>query len=181
MIPCQVNRPLTMKKDGIQTRNRKMSAKGKKKKTGLMDGMTQHPMDYFKQSFDKQFSPFPGQHFNPAALHPTPPMGGYMTPNMNSFATANGFMTSPAHSTAHASFGGGAGLTSNFPLGSMSNSNFGSGGQSLTGQSLSGQSLSGQSLSGPLQSSYGSIQAGGSGTGSGLNLTAASGIVGALA
>lgn len=30
-----VNRPLTMKKDGIQTRNRKLSSKGKKKK-GLL-------------------------------------------------------------------------------------------------------------------------------------------------
>lgn len=30
----QVNRPLTMKKEGIQTRNRKLSSKSKKKKAG---------------------------------------------------------------------------------------------------------------------------------------------------
>lgn len=30
----QVNRPLTMRKDGIQTRNRKVSAKGKKRRSG---------------------------------------------------------------------------------------------------------------------------------------------------
>lgn len=30
----QVNRPLTMKKEGIQTRNRKLSSKSKKKKSG---------------------------------------------------------------------------------------------------------------------------------------------------
>lgn len=31
----QVNRPLTMKKEGIQTRNRKLSSKSKKKKGGM--------------------------------------------------------------------------------------------------------------------------------------------------
>ena len=33
----QVERPLTMKKDGIQTRNRKLSAKSKKKRAGMAD------------------------------------------------------------------------------------------------------------------------------------------------
>ena len=33
----QVDRPLTMKKDGIQTRNRKLSAKSKKKRAGMAD------------------------------------------------------------------------------------------------------------------------------------------------
>merc|ERR1712117_482751 len=32
-----VERPLTMKKDGIQTRNRKLSAKSKKKRAGMAD------------------------------------------------------------------------------------------------------------------------------------------------
>lgn len=36
-ICLQVNRPLTMKKEGIQTRNRKLSSKSKKKK-GLGGG-----------------------------------------------------------------------------------------------------------------------------------------------
>ena len=133
-----------------------MSAKGKKKKSGLMD-MTQSPMDFFKQGFDKPFTPFPSQHFNPA-LHSASPMNGYMNSNMNSFAnSANGFMT-PAHNTGHASFG--TGLTSNFPLGSMSNSNF----------------SNNPSINNTLQTPYSSIQGA-----SGLNLTSNSGIVGALA
>ena len=36
-ISGQVERPLTMKKDGIQTRNRKLSAKSKKKRAGMAD------------------------------------------------------------------------------------------------------------------------------------------------
>lgn len=34
-VPPQVNRPLTMRKDGIQTRNRKVTAKGKKRRPGV--------------------------------------------------------------------------------------------------------------------------------------------------
>ena len=44
----QVPRPLTMKKDGIQTRNRKLSAKSKKKRGSVMD--------FFP--FDKPFASF---------------------------------------------------------------------------------------------------------------------------
>ena len=36
-LVLQVERPLTMKKDGIQTRNRKLSAKSKKKRAGMAD------------------------------------------------------------------------------------------------------------------------------------------------
>lgn len=36
LFPPQVNRPLTMKKDGIQTRNRKVSNKNKKSKKAAM-------------------------------------------------------------------------------------------------------------------------------------------------
>jgi hypothetical protein len=44
LASSQVNRPLTMKKEGIQTRNRKLSSKGKKKKGGMssMGGMSFH-------------------------------------------------------------------------------------------------------------------------------------------
>lgn len=45
----QVPRPLTMKKDGIQTRNRKLSAKSKKKRGSVMD---------FFSPFDKPFASF---------------------------------------------------------------------------------------------------------------------------
>ena len=45
----QVPRPLTMKKDGIQTRNRKLSAKSKKKRGSMVD---------FFAPFDKSFSAY---------------------------------------------------------------------------------------------------------------------------
>ncbi|XP_063761382.1 transcription factor GATA-3 isoform X5 [Eleginops maclovinus] len=52
-----INRPLTMKKEGIQTRNRKMSSKSKKSKKS-QDGMD----DFSKSLMDKSSS------FSPAAL-----------------------------------------------------------------------------------------------------------------
>ncbi|KAK0145812.1 Transcription factor GATA-3 [Merluccius polli] len=53
----EINRPLTMKKEGIQTRNRKMSSKSKKSKKSH-DGMD----DFSKSLMDKSSS------FSPAAL-----------------------------------------------------------------------------------------------------------------
>ena len=47
-----VSRPLTMKKDGIQTRNRKMSTKSKKNKKGMM-------MSDFLKPLEKSFGGFP--------------------------------------------------------------------------------------------------------------------------
>lgn len=56
-LSWQINRPLTMKKEGIQTRNRKMSSKSKKSKK------SQDSMDEFSKNFmDK------GSSFSPAAL-----------------------------------------------------------------------------------------------------------------
>ncbi|XP_018595068.1 transcription factor GATA-3 isoform X2 [Scleropages formosus] len=52
-----INRPLTMKKEGIQTRNRKMSSKSKKSKKS-QDGMD----EFSKSIMDK------GSSFSPAAL-----------------------------------------------------------------------------------------------------------------
>ncbi|XP_057710698.1 transcription factor GATA-3 isoform X3 [Corythoichthys intestinalis] len=54
-----INRPLTMKKEGIQTRNRKMSSKSKKSKKSLQDGGMD---DFSKSLMDKSSS------FSPAAL-----------------------------------------------------------------------------------------------------------------
>lgn len=51
----QVNRPLTMKKEGIQTRNRKLSSKSKKKKGGCLP--MGHLGDLMKPHDAK---PFPG-------------------------------------------------------------------------------------------------------------------------
>ncbi|XP_077355836.1 transcription factor GATA-3 isoform X3 [Festucalex cinctus] len=82
-----INRPLTMKKEGIQTRNRKMSSKSKKSKKSLQDGGMD---DFSKSLMDKSSS------FSPAALSrhmssfPPFPHSGHMlstpTPMHPSFA-----------------------------------------------------------------------------------------------
>lgn len=73
-----VNRPLTMKKEGIQTRNRKLSSKSKKKKSGAsclslnMMGDMMKPLDGSKGGFGGGFGAGMGgghPHLN-AALHP---------------------------------------------------------------------------------------------------------------
>ncbi|XP_056635505.1 GATA-binding factor C isoform X1 [Diorhabda carinulata] len=74
-----VNRPLTMKKEGIQTRNRKLSSKSKKKKSGAsclslggMMGDMMKPLDGTKGAFGGGFGAGMGgghPHLN-AALHP---------------------------------------------------------------------------------------------------------------
>lgn len=56
-LSSQINRPLTMKKEGIQTRNRKMSSKSKKSKKSH-DSME----DFSKSLMEKNSS------FSPAAL-----------------------------------------------------------------------------------------------------------------
>lgn len=81
----QVNRPLTMKKDGIQTRNRKMSTKSKKNKrlgTSMSDLLK--PMD-------KPFSPFTPPNINPA-MHT--PMPTYMT---NPSLAGSSYMSASQH------------------------------------------------------------------------------------
>ena len=140
-----------MKKDGIQTRNRKMSAKSKKKKSG---DMCQNPMDFFKPGFDKHFSTFPSPNFSPAAMHN--PMHSYMG-SSSAHALGNGFMAtqSPHHNPAAAHH---------------HHSGFSAGGFSGLGHTPSSISGLGSSLS-----SFNSLQ------GSGLSLTSGSGIVGAMA
>ncbi|XP_044738457.1 GATA-binding factor 2-like isoform X2 [Chrysoperla carnea] len=75
-----VNRPLTMKKEGIQTRNRKLSSKSKKKKGGsaclslggVMSDMIK-PLDQKGAFGATGFGASMGNnhhHLNPAALHP---------------------------------------------------------------------------------------------------------------
>jgi GATA-binding protein 2 len=62
LLMLQVNRPLTMKKEGIQTRNRKLSSKSKKKKgLGHNGGMVGHGLHGFQdmmKPLDK--NSFPG-------------------------------------------------------------------------------------------------------------------------
>ncbi|XP_046542301.1 transcription factor GATA-3-like [Haliotis rubra] len=98
-----VNRPLTMKKDGIQTRNRKMSTKSKKNKKG-MGGMN----DFFKP-LDKGLG-F-GANMNPGMhtqMHP------YMT---GGSSLTGGFMShSGHHHTQHGGLGSlSSGFGNNFP------------------------------------------------------------------
>lgn len=93
-----------MKKDGIQTRNRKMSTKGKKGKKGMM-GMS----DFLRDS-----KPFPG--FSGAAF--SPPMHS-MNPYMGGQALGGSYH----HSQMGGGLGGGptSGLGAGFP-GSFPNS-----------------------------------------------------------
>jgi len=51
LFQIQVNRPLTMKKEGIQTRNRKLSSKGKKKKGCLSIPDVLRPLDSGRYGF----------------------------------------------------------------------------------------------------------------------------------
>lgn len=89
----QVNRPLTMKKEGIQTRNRKLSSKSKKKKgsssssclslTGVMTDIMK-PLEPSlggggKGGFGSGFGGAGHHHLHPSTgLHPHHPMTHYM-------------------------------------------------------------------------------------------------------
>lgn len=65
-----VERPVTLKKDGIQTRNRKLSAKSKKKKSGMSD--------FFRSGLDARYGGFPGS-MGMSGMSPgfSSPMSGY--------------------------------------------------------------------------------------------------------
>ena len=69
-ISCflQVERPLTMKKDGIQTRNRKLSAKSKKKRAGMAD--------FFRSGLDGRYGWGMGMGMG-SGYSLTSPMSGY--------------------------------------------------------------------------------------------------------
>lgn len=109
----QVNRPLTMKKEGIQTRNRKLSSKGKKKKCssgsfgnfGGMDGLLK-PLDHHHHSK----GPFPSFHHHQNLSNAMSSMTAmsYMHSNnmshamsMGAAAAASAFMTPTAHHHHH--------------------------------------------------------------------------------
>ena len=75
MFPVlQVPRPLTMKKDGIQTRNRKLSAKSKKKRGSVMD--------FFAPFDTKPFATF-GSHMGGMSSHLGSPMSSYYGASMS--------------------------------------------------------------------------------------------------
>lgn len=81
-ILLQVNRPLAMKKDGIQTRNRKVGSKSKKKKQQAQDGVYEnHKMTPEEQTM-YPFSPImvPGQMPPLGHLMPGTPPHHLITP-----------------------------------------------------------------------------------------------------
>lgn len=93
----QVNRPLTMKKEGIQTRNRKLSSKSKKKKgsgsssclslTGVMTDIIK-PLDpslsgASKAGFASGFGGPTHHHISPSTLHSHHAMQHYMYQTYN--------------------------------------------------------------------------------------------------
>lgn len=95
-----VSRPLTMKKDGIQTRNRKMSTKSKKnKKLAAMSDLLKGPLD--------KFSGFPP---NLNAMHA--PMPTYMTGG-GSFGGS--FMSHSGHHMQGSAGGMPGGFGNSFP------------------------------------------------------------------
>ncbi|GIY46403.1 GATA-binding factor C [Caerostris darwini] len=85
-----VNRPLTMKKEGIQTRNRKLSSKSKKKKGGLAIPECLKPLD-------KPFSGFgPGQLGSMSSMSVT--MNHYMHQGNMPISMGGSFVSSsPMH------------------------------------------------------------------------------------
>jgi len=116
-----VARPLTMKKDGIQTRNRKLSAKGKKKRGSMVD--------FFSPFDTKSFSAYGGMAGTSSYL--TNPMSQYYgTSPMAASQFMSASPTSMAVSSMYSSAGHMAALQqpvtgSVSPLTSSSAQNFG--------------------------------------------------------
>jgi len=89
-----VNRPLTMKKEGIQTRNRKLSSKGKKKKgssssssmVGVHPGMSSVGSNFanFGQLPDRLLKPHHHHNFDPTKASANPFASAYSAHNLSS-------------------------------------------------------------------------------------------------
>ncbi|XP_064296398.1 erythroid transcription factor-like, partial [Phalacrocorax carbo] len=91
----RVNRPLTMRKDGIQTRNRKVSAKGKKRRQGGVAGAGGGPDAMGGPPPPPPAPPQPPPE-DPAALYALGPLvlSGHLLP----FSTAGPFLGGPGGS-----------------------------------------------------------------------------------
>ena len=106
-IFLQVDRPISMKKDGIQTRNRKVTAKAKKRRGGDLASM-----DFFK-TFDKPpFSSF-------ASATPS----GFAHHSMSSYMNSAGFGATHPASHNHSSADLSCRLGSSYP-GAMASGSF---------------------------------------------------------
>ena len=164
----QVNRPLTMKKDGIQTRNRKMSTKSKKKRGS--DGA----LDLLKPCMDKPFGTFSPHNFN-ANMHA--PMPTYMTGAGSlgsSFMGGMGGMGGMSGMSGMSGMGGMSGMSGpshhHHQGGSSLGGGLGGGFSALPPPNSLNSSTLGSSLS-----SFSNIQS------SGLNLSTNTSMVGAMA
>ncbi|XP_074645512.1 transcription factor GATA-3-like [Tubulanus polymorphus] len=126
-----VNRPLTMKKDGIQTRNRKMSTKSKKGKKGCMPDLL--------KPLDKPFGSFGPPNMSPMHSHMP-----YMTAG-----TLGGSFMGPNTSHMTSGFAGGfpSGLTNSFSMPSSLPSSLSS---SFTGIPSSGLNLTSNNMVGAM-------------------------------
>ncbi|XP_014749721.1 PREDICTED: erythroid transcription factor, partial [Sturnus vulgaris] len=89
----RVNRPLTMRKDGIQTRNRKVSAKGKKRRQGGGPGPGGVPETSVGPPLPPPAPPQPPPE-DPASLFALGPLvlSGHLLP----FAPAGPFLGGPS-------------------------------------------------------------------------------------
>ncbi|CAG5117027.1 unnamed protein product, partial [Candidula unifasciata] len=162
-----VNRPLTMKKDGIQTRNRKMSTKSKKVKKGMV-AMS----DFLRDN--KSFQGFGAPSFSPS-MHS---MNPYMN-HMGGQALAGGYHHSQMGGGLSGGLPGGLGgsFSNNF-TNSLQSPQFASSLQSASfSSSLQSPSFASSLQSPSFATSYGPIASIPSG---GLNLTT-SNMVGAMA
>ena len=101
VIDPQVNRPITMKKDGIQTRNRKLSSKSKKhRRNGENGNPLQLPgLPHMLYDTKSRPSQLPGMHnFPPSAAPP-----GYPS---SSFSASASIHSPPYHIPGAGSAGG---------------------------------------------------------------------------
>ena len=115
----------TMKKDGIQTRNRKMSTKSKKNKKSCSSAM-----DLLKPTLERPFGTFSP----PSLQHPMHnPMPTYMAGMTGAGGFGTSFMTSQPGNHGGGGLGGGGlggGLGGGFPSSSLGAGGLGMGGSS---------------------------------------------------
>ena len=136
----QVARPLTMKKDGIQTRNRKLSAKSKKKRGTVMDfftspfdtkpfgfgspmgGMGGHPMSsYYGATAMSSMAGLAGSQFGMAGSMYAGAGGGGMQTSVAghnmaaSMSSISSMQMSAAAGLAAGGLGGGGSLPPTYP------------------------------------------------------------------
>ncbi len=142
LLIFQVERPITMKKDGIQTRNRKLATRAKKRRAGMHD---------FFKPFDSRFT----------AMYSSMGTSGYLANPMSQYY---GQMSMPFMSTASSSITPQmAALTSSMAAAAVSAAGGGGGGTGGDGSGSPSSSMMSSSVNTPSSSVAG---CGGGGSGS---------------